>query len=562
MANQNKKIDNSVNVRSRQNLSCNWTGTADFGRLVPIHWEELLQGDKVITCKPRIEIQCLPLASPTFGKIDVYVHYFQVPIRLLQKNFYDIWSHTGVNQNALLSHASPRDFANMYSGFNADNKRAFYKHWTSLGLNPFFELTPANVRNDIPIFLYPFLAYNQIFWDFYRDPEVLRDESKEEYIFDRDIYPGMQEEQFDAAFALHYLYPHVRTIKNNWISDLFSNSGDNGDDPVFSSSELPFNNVNEDASYTSFGEGTAPFSLDTDTELAFPQVNSSKMLRLIESLNRLAERLSLSGKRQIEALYARYGVKPKWSEMNMCRYLGGGKSTVMVDNIISTADTDNSPLGAQAGAGYCALDNVNIKVSVDEPSILMGIASVMPHIHFVQGLSRKFVRKDLVDMFQSSLQYVGEVGVEKSEVGFSYPNLTYPSAQDKQVFAYTEPYYEYKMGLDILAGDFMKYHNVTLPQDPDELRSVLYMQSMEQYVDYHTDRDFKYENLLVDGDQFNKIFNYLGGSVNENSDDHFQICCDKEVIIERPMEGFAVPTLETTKDPHKVSAPLSSDKML
>ena len=70
-------LDNSVNgVRSKQNLSCNWTGSADFGRLIPIHWEELLQGDHVITCKPRIEMQLLPLASPTFGKIDLYCHYF------------------------------------------------------------------------------------------------------------------------------------------------------------------------------------------------------------------------------------------------------------------------------------------------------------------------------------------------------------------------------------------------------------------------------------------------------------------------------------------------------
>lgn len=35
-------IDNAAKTaRSKQNLSCNWTGSADFGRLIPIHWEEL-----------------------------------------------------------------------------------------------------------------------------------------------------------------------------------------------------------------------------------------------------------------------------------------------------------------------------------------------------------------------------------------------------------------------------------------------------------------------------------------------------------------------------------------
>lgn len=118
------------------------------------------------------------------------------------------------------------------------------------------------------------------------------------------------------------------------------------------------------------------------------------------------------------------------------------------------------------------------------------------------------------------------------------------------------------MGLDILAGDFMKYHNVTLPEDERERKDILYMQSMEQYIDFPFNRNFDLNNLLVDGDQFNKIFSYLGGSIWEDVDDHFHLCVDKEFICERPMEGYAIPTIETTADPHKKTETLSQDKML
>lgn len=557
------KIDNSITgVRSNQNLSCNWTGSADFGRLVPIHWEELLPTDKVITCRPRIEMQMLPLASPTFGKIDLYVHYFVVPLRQLQDNFYDIWSQSGVYRNSPFPWLSPKSFQRMYGSGAPYQQRALYKHWTSLGLNPFFALGSSQPVTDdsTPISLFPFRAYNKIWWDFYRDPELIRDISKSHYLKTSDV-----NDNADLSDSYRYMYPHVRSIKNNWISDLFSTYGisPNNYDPdyVFADNAFLQDLATGEAEKT-ISETNVPLG---NTELG-DEVRAlqqqAQFNRVVESLTRLSERLSLSGKREIEALFARYGVKPKWSEMNLCRYVGGAKSTVLVSDITATADTydgsSGSPLGRKAGAGYCALNDLNIEVEVDEPSILMGIMSIMPHIHYVQGLSKKWQRKTLTDMFQKSLEHVGQVAVAKREVAMYYDEAPgYLSSEDGATFAFSDPYYEYKMGLDVLAGDFMKYHNVE-----GENETLLYMQSMEQYIDFPLSRDFNADNLKVDGDAFNKIFFYLGGSVDEDVDDHFHICIDKEVVINRPMEGYAIPTLETTQNPHESKTRLSADKML
>lgn len=567
------KIDNSVNgVRSKQNLSCNWTGSADFGRLIPIHWEELTTGDHVITCKPRIEMQLLPLASPTFGKIDLYCHYFVVPIRQIWKDSYDFFSQTGLMKDAEPPYVTVEDLRAAYNSPNVTTafRRAFYKHWTSMGLPPFFAQTNRLTDQDV-ITLLPFRAYNKVWWDFYRDPEVCRDESIGSYCDDSTIGPN---DRADYSYYGRYMTPRIRTIKNNWISDLFASSGQDANGLNWFTS-IP---LEQDFPYTnSIGYPSSnridtmvipsPYQVDTDNGLAPSTETTSANIRIVEALTRLAERLSLSGKRQIEALYARYGVKPNWSKMNLARYVGGAKSSVLIENLISTADTvngtDGSPLGAKAGQGYCALSNLNIEVSVDEPSILIGVVSIMPHVHFVQGLSKKWQRKQFIDFFQESLQYVGNVAVSKKEVGFVHPGMAYSANNDDDTFAFSDPYYEYKMGLDILAGDFMKYHNSEAPESDPELRKqVLYMQSLEQYVDYPLNREFNINNLLIDGDQYNKIFYYLGGSFADDVDDHFHLCIDKEVIIDRPMEGFAIPTLETTKDPHKVTQTLSSDKML
>lgn len=582
------EIDNAaIPARSKQNLSCNWTGSADFGRLVPIHWEELLQTDKVISFKPRIEMQMLPFASPTFTKIDLYVHGFVVPLRQIQKTFYEMWSRTGVNKDSSFQWISPKNLGQCYrditTGAQLPNfRRALFKHWTSLGVNPFFALfttagqTPIT-DNLTPLWLAPFFAYNKIWWDFYRDPELLRDESKSYYLYDGDFNNSLPSGETFGGFAMKYFLPHVRSIKNCWLADLFASGGQDvtNVEQLFTHPQ-PFGDVrfddykvldDEDATLLS-ADGQISGQVAGQNGSIYNNVyntnNASAQLRLMEALTRLSERLSLSGKREIEALFARYGVKPKWSEMNLCRYVGGGKTSVMVSDIISTADTgdDGSPLGAKAGAGYCALDSVNFSFSVDEPSIFMVVASVMPHIHFVQGLSKKFQRKQLTDMFQSSLQYIGNVGVAKREVGFKYSAAAYDVTKDGEVFAYSDPYYEYKSGLDILAGDFMTYHDPNMQGTATELRQIHYMQSMENYIDFPLGRTFQYDNMLVDGDQFNKVFSYLGGSYLDEVDDHFHLCIDKEFIIDRPMEGFAIPTIETTQDPHQRKTNLSQDVML
>lgn len=567
-------IDNSLNSpKSKHNLSCNWTGSADFGRLVPIQVTEMINGEE-ISVRPKIEMQMLPLASPTFGKLDLYVHYFYVPSRLCWKDFDDFISQTGSEKNAVPPFINLGDFISTYSTYE-DSKRGLYKHWTSLGLPPFFVSDDYYNVNDSPealtkkISALPFRAYTRIWWDFYRDPEVLRDDMQSYYI------------KTDAGRVLdsQQLLPRQRSLKDCWIANLFAQSGlenslmgidiaNSSLNPALRSSS--YNSLKVIGSKVGASNGSTLPSNATEVIGQFGEPE----LRKMEALTRLAERMSLAGKRQIEALFARYGVKPTFQKLSMAQYVGGGKATVLVSDITSSADTvvapssdagyaKGSPLGAKAGSGYAALQNLRIKYNATEHGYLIGILSVMPHIHFVQGLGKEWFRNSFEDFFQKSLERTGQVAVPKIEVGMSYDRNHYPVENDDETFAFDQPYYERKRGRDILAGDMMYYHMTDSPQAGDENpQQIQYLQSMSMYVDYPLNRIFNADNLLVDKYDFNKIFYYLGGSMFTDTDDHFHLSIDKEVTLISPMDGYAIPTLETTAEPHKASANVGKDTVL
>lgn len=551
------KIDNSiVGNRSDINLSCNWTGSSDFGRIVPFSINELIPTDKVKTCRPKIEIQLLSLASPTFGKMDMYLHYFFVPHRLCFDAFDDFISNKGGFKNVPPPFVYRKDLTRWYNSLSLQSRRSLYKHWSSLGLPPFWTGTVPN--DDRPfnyeISMLPFRAYQQIWWDFFRDPELLPDESKENFIFTTGGRTNPTEETFEQRTFV----PRNRQITNNWIANLFVSPGgiQGGYDTGLVSVQNKIQTA-QDGIVDQDGENTLS--------------NAASKLRTLEALARLSERLSLSGKREIEQFYAHYGLKPNFQKMKMCEYVGGAKETFDIQTITSSANTvsslDNtsigSPLGAKSGEGYLNFANLDIDYEANEHGYLIGVLSIVPHVHFVQGLNKMWLRNYREDFFQKSLELTGQVAVSKGEIAMDSANKPYTIAEDVDIFAFDQPYYEYKRGQDILAGDMMFYHNDNSLDDQGNVKSDLrYLHSMEMYADYPVSRTYTADNMQVNAAPFNKVFYYEGGNINTNSDDHFHICIDKDIVINRPMEAYAIPTLETTKDPHESTTSLSEDVIL
>ena len=79
---QFQKVPIAVNQRSKQNLSSNFIGSHDFGRLdVVYHNADIVPGDD-INLKIDGFMRGAPMPAPTFGEVDVDVRVFFVPHRI------------------------------------------------------------------------------------------------------------------------------------------------------------------------------------------------------------------------------------------------------------------------------------------------------------------------------------------------------------------------------------------------------------------------------------------------------------------------------------------------
>lgn len=73
---------------NRFDLSFDRIGTFKMGKLYPIICKEMLPGDRFRVRTDSL-VRMMPLSSPAFGRLRMYIHYFFVPNRLVWDNWED-----------------------------------------------------------------------------------------------------------------------------------------------------------------------------------------------------------------------------------------------------------------------------------------------------------------------------------------------------------------------------------------------------------------------------------------------------------------------------------------
>ena len=73
---------------NRFDLSFDRIGTFKMGKLYPIICKEMLPGDRFRVRTDSL-VRTMPLSSPAFGRLRMYIHYFFVPNRLVWDNWED-----------------------------------------------------------------------------------------------------------------------------------------------------------------------------------------------------------------------------------------------------------------------------------------------------------------------------------------------------------------------------------------------------------------------------------------------------------------------------------------
>lgn len=422
--------------------------TANFGELVPTLVQECFPGDK-FRIQTEASIKLAPLVFPVMGRIDVYFHTFFVPHRLV----YDNWEkfitggETGVfpnggeqtDANGNPVYVSPYfDFNELFQNGDLSNGSLC----DYLGL-PSLAFTSGQVVNDVPpISALPFLAYQKIYSDWFRD-ELL--DASEEFVpvTDGKLDPVSTDawiltkklrcwhkDYFTSARPDTQLGPEVGVpVSGDIVSDgtlKFKYTQSLG-----TASSLAMTNVDQEANadgtyqapiyaggttrYVQYSEG---LSLD-DADIL---INN---LRRALKLQEWQEKNMRGGNRYIENIFHHFGVKSSDARLQRSQYLGGKKIPVVVGEIPQAVDTSGDSdysageryLGERGGIANAAGTSKYITKFCEEHGFIITLMSILPHTSYMQGIPRYLgARWDRFDYLWPEFGNLGEQEVKNWEI--------------------------------------------------------------------------------------------------------------------------------------------------
>lgn len=436
--------------RSKHNLGYTRLTTFDGGEIVPIGLTEVLPGDSFRHDTSAL-VRVQPLVAPVMHPVDVQVHHWFVPNRLVWTGWEDFI--TGVNTlNTVpivqITELNTGGVIRLAQGFGAG---------LDDGGDPF----------TVSLNAMPFRGYNLIFNEFYRDQDI---DSKV------TVNTGGGSD----------LVGNYTMLRSRWAKDYFTTARvepQAGDGSVVSlglSGEAPVKGLgfSDTAVYTGTAAGTreagtvgVPPGNDWSTVALSPKVrgdNASKIPSVYADLGatgfglagemeinewrramayqRLLEHRNRFGSRYRDYL-AFLGVKSSDARLQRPEYLGGGKVTLSFSEVLATAETTEAALGTMGGHGIGAVRSRAYRRFFEEHGYVHSFMIIRPRPMYTQQVPRHFLRRVMTDYWQKELEMMGEQPISNREI---YSR----AADDSGVFGYIPRYDDYRRAFSNVAGEF------------------------------------------------------------------------------------------------------------
>lgn len=455
------KIKLRQQKHSTFNLSHQRKFTLNMGELVPIFCQETLPGD-IWNINTSQILRMQPMLSPIMHDINVTVHYFFVPNRILWNNWEKFITGGENGLDTRLPPTIPLNECYQKAGNKFDYRLADY---LGLPLNPYYNQNEYDSLSTTLVSYLPFLAYQKIYNEYYRDQNLI--ESLDKYF--EDVTDGRNDQNnFPDIFKLQ---------KRAWQHDLFTSAlpfaqkGNPIRMPLGDKAPIQWRDAT-DHNYLKDNNGqTIPnvspksnvFGELTDSNGNFVNVDNSgnleanleeatsatiNDLRRAFKLQEWLERNARAGSRYVETLLAHFGVKSSDARLQRPEFIGGGTSPIMVSEVLQTSETTSgSPQANMAGHGLNLGRNGNISKYCEEHGFIIGIMSVMPKTTYQQGIPKMWSKNDKFDYFWQDFQHIGEQEILNKELYVGNPD------RDNLVFGYAPRYHEYKYINSTVHGD-------------------------------------------------------------------------------------------------------------
>ena len=398
--------------RSVFDLSYEKKLTCDMAQLIPVMCDEVVPGD-VFKIGNQAVVRFQPLVAPILHEINMYVHYFFVPYRILWDDWEDFISG-GVD------------------GQFADPIPEWEPTITTEGsLWDFFGF-PVGVDPDGAYPLdFPRRAYNLVYNEYYRDENLqtevaLTNETILNRGWEKDYYASaLPWQQRGTAPAL----PISGTTHAEWAIDKF----DPG--PPYSTTGVNiagnrFQSSSQVAYRALMNSNTVDLSSATTFDIAD--------LRLAFQIQKWMERNARAGVRYTEFLRAHFGVSPRDERLQRPEYIGGSKAPCIISEVLQTSSTDaTTPQGNLAGHGITVSDAYCGKYHAQEFGLIIGIMSIMPRSAYSQGIDKQWLRKTKYDFYFPEFANLSEQAILNAEIC-----ATNNPAHNQDIFGYQGRYDE------------------------------------------------------------------------------------------------------------------------
>lgn len=417
--------------RNKFSLSNYKLFTADMGELIPIGWYEALPGD-TIQMATNMLVRANALLAPVMHPVDVRVHHFFVPNRLLWKDWEPFI--TG-GPDGLDSSEWPHLLLETVQGGSVLDY---------LGV-------PPGSYTGIDVSALPLRAYQLIFNEYYRDqdlenPVAISDNSGPDFSTDRSLNNvAWEKDYFTSSRPWEQKGPGVTIplgerapVSGTLVVSDGSTQGGVG----ATGAERTMNVLNQ-----TIGDG--PFSIPPGTleaDLSAASAITLNALRAGAALQRYQEARARFGSRYTEYLRS-LGVISSDARLQRPEYLGGGRQTIQFSEVLATAEAGSTKVGDLKGHGITAVRSNRFRRFFEEHGIVMSLMSVRPKTMYNDGVHRSLRRRVKEDYYQKELVHLGQQAIEKCEV---YAAAETPS----ETFGYQDRYDEYRRLPSTIAGEF------------------------------------------------------------------------------------------------------------
>jgi hypothetical protein len=383
-----------------------------------------------------------PMAAPVMHPINVRVHHFFVPNRLVMDGWEDfITGGPDGNDNTQIQQIQTNSAASQYRVLDYMGCAKAHLHDVSA----------------LPVF-----AYRLIFNEFYRDqdlvPETTSQAQVENIAWEKDYFTSSRpwtQKGPEVILPLGSLAPvmgigaedqqyidgtNVSVYESGGIQTTYTNAKQ-----LNATGGQSRGWLEEDPNNTGYPNIYADLS-----NAAGANVND---VRNAFAIQRYQEARARYGSRYTE--YLRYlGVKPSDSRLQRPEFLGGGSTTVNISEVLQTANETNASkadygVGDMYGHGIAALRSNGYRKFFEEHGYVVSMFSVRPKAIYMNGIPRTFLRKTKEDFFQKELQHIGQQPIWKSEIYAEDNGL-----DSHNTFGYQDRYSEYRSQPSDVCGEF------------------------------------------------------------------------------------------------------------